>query len=139
MRRLSFIVALLLLVPSAHAIDLAKMVETIRMVENSTSTGRAGEESPWQILPSVWRQYSKKPISWARGRSIEHRAEQRRVVLAHIAWIQDRLKSIDLAHDSPYNIALVWCAGFETVRLGRASAAKRDYAGRAQNIYESLK
>lgn len=137
--RLLLAIVVLALASSARAFDLPRMIETIRMVENSATTGRAGERSPWQILPSVWRQYSTKPLSWASGRRPEHLAEQLRVVNAHLDWIRAQLSSAGLDANSPYNIALVWGAGWETVRKGRTSEAKRDYAGRAQNIYDSLR
>jgi len=131
MRRIIF--ALILLHSAAFAdIDSTKMVESIRVVENSTRVGRAGERGPWQILPSVWKQYSKTSQQSA---SI---AEQKRVVLAHIKWIREQLKTINLP-DTPRSIALVWGAGFENVRRESINPAKLDYADRAQNIYESLR
>lgn len=139
MRRAILIVALLAFASDAHALDLAKMIQTIVLVENSNRPGKAGEQGPLQFLPSVWRQYSKTHISWASSRRPECVAEQHRVARVHIAWIRAQLKAIGLAPDEPYNIALVWTAGFDTVRLGKTSEAKRDYAGRAHNIYGSLR
>jgi len=135
--RLVFILAFLC--SSAFAsVDLAKMVETIRVVENSSTTGKAGEQGPWQILPSVWRQYSREHISWASSKRPECVAEQRRVASAHVNWIRKQLPKIGAA-ETPYFIALVWCAGFENVRLGKLNAGKKDYAQRAENIYGSLR
>jgi hypothetical protein len=135
--RLVFLLALLLATPVSASVDLVKMIETIRLVENSETPGRAGEQGPWQILPSVWRQYSREHISWASSKRADCVAEQKRVVTAHIAWIRKSLVDAGFA-DTPKNIALVWCAGFETVRRGKATRAKKDYATRAQNIYGSL-
>jgi hypothetical protein len=135
--RLTFIVALLFATPVSASVDLIKMIETIRLVENSETPGRAGEQGPWQILPSVWRSYSREHISWASSKRADCVAEQKRVVTAHIEWIRSCLTNAGFA-DTPKNIALVWCAGFETVRRGKASKAKKDYAARAQNVYASL-
>ena len=136
MIRLGFVLALL--ASSAFAsVDSAKMVETIRLVENSTTPGKAGEQGPWQILPSVWRQYSRTHVSWASSKRPECVAEQKRVAATHIAWIRSQLVKMNLP-DTPHSIALVWCAGLENVRRGKLSDGKRDYADRAANIYGTL-
>jgi hypothetical protein len=137
MRRITVVFILLHSVAFAN-IDSTKMVESIRIVENSTKIGRAGERGPWQILPSVWRQYSKRPLAWASSKQSACVAEQKRVVLAHIHWIREQLRTINLP-DTPRSIALIWGAGFENVRRETIKPEKLDYADRAQNIYESLR
>lgn len=126
--------------------DLSILVEAIRMTENwdGRSRGAAGERGHWQITPAVWAQFTSEfaPESFdkADGRSGYCVALQRRVALAYLTWIRRRLLDVQMP-PTPYFIALVWAAGFDSVfrkHPHRPSAAKRDYAERAENLYHEL-
>src|SRR5690242_7638062 len=71
------------------AINVDRLVESIRLVENTRADhiGRAGERSPWQITPEVWRKYSHEPLWVASSSDPLHRSEQRRVAREHVLWI----------------------------------------------------
>jgi hypothetical protein len=115
------------------------VVEAIRQVENSPirAVGRGGERSEWQIGPSVWREYSSKPLWWASSVKREHRQEQHRVALALVTWIHDNLHCIPLS-DTAYSIGLVYTCGYKTVKHSMPTQAKFGYAQRVQNVYDQL-
>lgn len=124
--------------PARPAIDLARMASAIEAVENTPNwkVGPYGERSRFQITRDVWQRHSSMPFEYASSSRIVCRAEVTRVAFAHIDWLRDRLAVHNLA-ETPYNVALAWGAGVTAAVRGTASAAKRGYADRARNIYES--
>jgi hypothetical protein len=124
---------------SPKPLDLTQVVEAIRQVEhwNGEDIGAAGERGPWQFTRETWLDFSKKPFWWASSHKREHKEEQHRVALAYITWIQEHLVNIPLK-ERAYAVALVYTCGYSAVKRGHISREKRDYAQRAQNIYDEL-
>ena len=123
-------------------LDIDKMVEALRMCEawDGRSRGASAERGPWQITPGVWHQYSHMPFFSGEGTSMQERSEQRRVAREQVYWITQRLANANVKCD-PYNVALVWNAGWASFFYGsphKPSARKRDYAKRATNLYHSI-
>lgn len=125
--------------PEDNDLNLVRVTEAIRTVENwdGKSVGKSGELGPYQILPSVWKQFSQKPLSWAYSEFPEAKAEQTRVANALVSWIFLRLPLLNYKR-SAYSIGLVYCAGYENARNNTISRAKHDYADRVYNVYREL-
>lgn len=136
-RLLLFAVGLCAL-PLARAVDVERVVAAIATVENSAGrVGAAGERGVLQFLPSVWRMYSARPLSWASGSAPEMRIEQARVARVHVDWIRARLAGLGLA-DSAWSVALVHNAGYGRVRERRVLPRHRDFAERVSNVYQEF-
>lgn len=121
-------------------IDVNIMVDALRVTENwdGVSRGAAGERGPWQITRAVWMQYSNHPFTHCESKAFID--EQRLVVKFYVAEIISQLVIND-QNDTPFAIALCWCAGPRCAihHSPRApSEAKCEYASRAQNIYKEL-
>lgn len=126
--------------PYREPLDLARMAECIRQVENSKleHVGAAGERGLYQITPAVWHQHSSAPHHWASSSREVCRAETLRVVLAHLTHLRVQLACQRPPFpDTPYFVALAWGAGATATIERTASAEKRSYAARAQNLYFS--
>jgi hypothetical protein len=106
------------------------MAEAIRLVENSgwRQRGKYGEWGAFQIMPSVWRRYSRH-LQWNATE-----AEQRRVARKYLEDIRAELHRNGFP-DTPFFYALAWNAGVRAVVARRAPARKIDYAERAANTY----
>ena len=141
------VAALLVMAPFVSAgepkeFDIDRMVEAIRLCENwdGRSRGASSERGPWQITPAVWHTYSTMPFFCAEGKTISERTEQRRVAREQVWWITQRLAHANKPC-TPYNVALVWNAGWSSFFYGapsKPSPRKRDYAKRATNLYSTL-
>lgn len=147
---LTFVVILLLsMAASARAyqtrekFDIEKMVDVLREVENwdGKSVGAAQERGPWQITQTVWQQFSDTSFKQADRKSSAALREQRYVARECVIWIVGRLEKAGYSI-TPYNVALVWCAGWGSFHRHdprRPSHLKQFYAERASNIYYHTK
>lgn len=120
-------------------IDVELMADAIRMVENwdLRSPGAAGELGYWQITPGVWREFSSQPFMVAGLMTEAAETEQRRVAVAIILDIKNRLILIG-RKPTPYLVALCYNAGFGCAIYHQPhfpSGRKIEYAHRAENIY----
>lgn len=94
--------------------------------------GKAGERTRFHIKPDVWRQYSDRPfITGSRDP-----AEARRVALAHLAWIADRLRVARRPVDA-YWLALIWNAGVGNFWRGTIPRSSFDYAADVAALAET--
>lgn len=117
-------------------INFDRMIDAIKGAENwdGRSIGAAGELGPMQFRSSTWFDYSSKPFHWALGRTPLAKEE---LDLASHRHIQRLLHycSILGKTPTPYLVALLHTAGFGAVRTKTCSAAKKDFAERAANLY----
>ena len=130
-RTLTLLLALCLAPPCQAATD-AQRAEGIRQAEGSalSQVGRRGERGEWQIDRGTWRQHSGRPFWWASSPLPGHRAEARRVALAHVRWIRRQLPRLGLP-DTDYCAALVWNAGWGHAMRREFTARNYDFARRA--------
>ena len=92
---------------------------------NRWAVGRAGERTPFQILPSVWREYSRVPMKRATP------AEARRVALA---ILDDRGRAFRRAHGrgpTAFETYLLWHC---PARVDRPTTEDRRTAERFEQI-----
>lgn len=103
---MSAVTLLLISLPkTTRGIEDEKFLRYISQVENSHGkTGKHGEISEWQILPSTWRMHSKIDITNAGD------AEYHRVALRILRYNRKVLKSRGIIADT-YNLALAWNCG----------------------------
>lgn len=123
-------------------IDIDLMLEAIRQVENwdGHSRGAAGERGPWQMTRPIWQVLTDKPFDWADSPNLDHQIESHRVAREWVYEIRKLLRNRKLVA-TPYNVALVWTSGwgvFSFYHPKPVSAAKKDYAQRATNLYLDL-
>jgi len=119
-----------------HAADRWETLEAIHWVENphdSTRLGPHGELGPYQFRQSTWRMYSHRPFYQAINRQYSDE-----VAVKHYEWIKDGLAQAGLA-PTPYNIAMAWNAGLDSVLGGRAPSASHAYAEQVQNLVDRIK
>lgn len=119
---------------AAPAIDADRMLAAIAQVENwkRGTVGSAGEYGPYQIIPSVWRRYSRQS-AWSASPAEHHRVASR-----HLEDVRKLLAAAGHAV-TPFSIGLAWNAGPTAAIRGTAPARSRDYAARARNVYEASK
>jgi hypothetical protein len=117
-------------------VDMVRMAGAIEAVENTPNekVGLYGERSRFQITREVWQRHSAMPFEYASSNRLVCRAEVTRVAMEHLHWLRIRL-AIHNIPETPYYIALAWGAGVAKTVSGTASANKRDYAQRAENLY----
>lgn len=132
-----FAEALELMAPRVK-IDSRRAARAIRAVENwdGRSVGRSGELGPYQMLPSTWAMFSKRPLWWAWSGRPECRLEQDDVAMREVDWIRARLKKLDLG-DSVWAIGLVHNAGYGHVTAGLVETRHRAFADRVRAVYEA--
>lgn len=121
-------------------VDAQRTVAAVWAAENwdGHSVGLSGEVGPGQWLPSTWRMFSSRPVSWASSQSTAARIEQERVGLAEVKWILARLKGLGL-EESAWSVGLVHNAGYGNVKAGLAEPRHRAFADRVQAIYGDTK
>lgn len=122
--------------PSDPKLNLARVKWAIKCVENwdGVKVGGAGELGPYQIRPAVWLQFSEKPLEYAYGSEPRHKAEQERVALELVEWIDNRLPGLHLPRTAR-SIGLVWTVGYGNMRAGNYGRGKKAYADRVSNTY----
>ena len=122
-------------------LDVNKLLESIRSVEDwmPYQYGARGERGPYQMLPSVWREYSRYNMEFYADRTDEKsKAEVYRVARAHALWILERIDHLGMPMTAR-SFGLMWTAGYRACRDKTTTKAKRNYADRVQNVYDSLK
>ena len=62
---MKLLLAIFLVASSVHAMDRFEALSMIESGDCDTCIGASGEVSQYQILPSVWRQFTKLPTSAA--------------------------------------------------------------------------
>lgn len=121
-------------------LDVNVMVDALRVTENwdGVSRGAAGERGPWQITRAVWMRYSHHPFDQSEPKVF---IDEQRMVAKH--YVTDIISQLlwNEQNETPFAIALCWCAGVSCAihhRPRAPSEAKCEYASRAQNIYKEL-
>jgi hypothetical protein len=119
-------------------LNVERLLWAIEQAENTPPhvIGAAGERSQYQIKESTWRIYSNLPFPCASSTHLADRMEVERVARAHLNQIRIALHAVE-AEETPYLIALGWGAGIYAMTYDTASARKRDYAQRVENLYFS--
>lgn len=120
---------------STPPIDIRREIESIAAAENSAGkVGAAGERGRLQFTATRWYELSHKPHRWAGWRHPFALAETERVEHEHIQDLIARCQKIRIV-PTAYTIALMHTAGEEAVRTRSASAFKKDFAQRVENLY----
>lgn len=101
---------------------------------NDRAVGRAGEVSRYQILPGVWRKYS-------RSRDYGH-ASASPVARRHLAWLGRQYKTYCHREATLIDLACMWQVGFAGYRRHQFSPdligiSQRDRARRIMNLIAS--
>lgn len=110
----------------SKSIDESRLLEAIATVENSpTTTGRKGERSPYQILPSTWRRFTSLSIRSATPE------QQRNVALVILRHFKSQLLERGI-EPNVFNLALAWNGGPNARRYKYSTI---DYATRVTNVY----
>lgn len=105
-----------------QALDHPAMLEAIRLKENTTKRGAAGELGPYQMMPKTVRDaggYNKLSAAF------------------HLRWLERQLKARG-ADPSPFNLALCWNAGLERATGGQAKEISYHYARDVERNYRRL-
>ncbi len=111
-------------------------LQAIHWVENPTNTSRPGpygELGAYQFRLQTWRMHTHQPFSTALDRRCSDD-----VAVRHYEWLKLRLERAALA-PTPYNIALAWNAGINSVLKDRAPNPSHDYASRVHNLAMELR
>lgn len=119
-------------------IDSRRVARAIRVVENwdGRSVGKSGELGPYQMLPSTWCMFSKRPLWWAWSAQPECRLEQDDAAFREVEWIRARLPKLGFG-DSVWAVGLVHNAGYGHVAAGLAEPRHRGFADRVRAVYEA--
>lgn len=121
-----------------HSAEIPKYIRAIKQAENwdGHSVGAAGERGPMQFLPDVWAAITLRPFYMAERRNAAACVVADYVERKHIERL---IHFCDYLHRpaTAYSIGLLHNAGFAHVRDHTASAAKKDFAQRVQNLYDS--
>lgn len=122
MRPLTGILLVALTCGQLFAVDGPRMLEAIRIKENSTTMGKAGELGPYQMMP--------KTVRDAGGH--DYRAAAR-----HLSWLERNLKRAGV-EPNPFNLALCWNAGLDRATSGGAKVMSYRYATDVDQLYRLL-
>lgn len=129
MKQLILIFALALVSANlaAASINEAVFLRSTALVESpgGDRRGRAGERTPYQILPATWRRHSAIPMATAPAAEVE------RVARCILREIRGELRRQGLP-ETPHNYALRWNAGAWAKYF---KIATWDYACRVENLY----
>lgn len=123
------------------ALDVLKLVEAIKRVENSPIdyVSPVGARGVFQLKSSTWNQYSKHPHEWANRHDEASKRETLRVATEHAKWILHSAIPTLRIPATPYSFALVWGPGYGNVEKLNLTDKNVDFAKRCENIYETLK
>ncbi len=116
------------------SVEEQPMLDAIAAVENwhPGSVGRSGAWGKFQILPATWRQYSRLPQRSASP------AEERRVAGELLKDIRTGLRRLHIP-ESAYWVALVWRGGLTNLETHRIVPEWREYATRAETVFNLKK
>ena len=120
-----------------HPLDNDLLLRAIAETENwdGESQGAAGEQGPWQILPSTWRQYTRRTMPYSRNGWAQPFAQN--VLHEHASWCRDEMEKHGLPQTA-YTFALFWKAGAGRVLRNGVRRVDREYSERASNLYREL-
>lgn len=123
--------------PDRFAVDVVKMLEAIKLVENTPREviGSAGERSEYQITQDVWEEHSTLPFNWANSSKPRCVQETRRVANAHINKAI-KLLIRDGQTVTVYSVAAIWKAGWRRFKHMELRQADVEYSVRCVNIYQ---
>lgn len=124
-------ISALLLVSSAHAVDVDRAVDALRVREGYRGQrGALGEEGPWQFMPSTWAMHMPgRPFAEARNHALA-----RACAVKHVRWLATQLEARGV-DASVFNIAAAWNAGLERYLSGRAPVRAYHFAADVVAIY----
>lgn len=139
MKQLISIAALLCafsVLPNAATADVerSEVLRAINWVENPTNHARRGahgELGPYQFRASTWRIHTRKSFNLA---TIRGHADE--VAVKHYEWLKQGLQRAGI-DPHPYNIALAWNSGLNSVVSGKVPDMTYNYAQRVTNLVES--
>lgn len=116
-------------------LDNRRTISVLRQLEgvrNPRQQGPRGELGYLRITPSVWYRYMTVPHRVCGSREdLERECAER-----HIKWLEEQLQANGI-RPSIYAIAYCWNGGLNGFLRGQHSAAARDYARRADNIFRA--
>lgn len=144
-KTMSILSFLLSLLPSSKAdpaiatpprLDIDREIRAIAAAENSAGRiGPNGERGRLQFTATRWYQFSVKPHRWAGWRHPFAIAETERVERKHVEDLINQCQMMRLV-PTPYTIALLHAAGIHAVQTHNVGAMKKDFATRAETMYE---
>jgi len=139
----NYLTSLLLIIATALAFtikvqaeDRSETLRAINWVENPTNqthVGRFGELGPYQFRPATWRMHTNKPFNLAIRRQ-----EADEVAVKHYEWIKRTFEAAGV-EVNPFNIALAWNSGVDSVLSGRVPSSSYHYAERVTNLVETFR
>ena len=117
-------------------IDLTRMADAILQCENTpwTTPGASGERSSYQITEAVWKQHTTAAFSWASDPRPEWRRFTDKLVIAHLAWICQRIKLRGYTL-TPWAVAAFYKGGYGRFFNGPLRDSDVRYAVRCENLY----
>lgn len=124
---------LLALAPCAVAADLnaGHFLAEIRLEERwDGRDGALGERGDYQFREATWRQHMPG-VSFDLARDPR---VARICAMRHLAWLQRELPKAGI-DPNPFNLALCWNAGLDTVLRAAAPERAYQYANRVQRRY----
>lgn len=119
----------------AEALDRSEILRAINWVENPTNqthVGRFGELGPYQFRPATWKMHTNKPFSLAIRRQ-----EADEVAIKHYEWIKRTFEAAGV-EVNPFNVALAWNSGVDSVLSGHVPNSSYHYAERVTNLVETF-
>lgn len=119
----AIMVGLAILMTPLYGVNNDLMLEAIRLKENSTTTGKAGELGPWRMMPKA---------------VLDNGGFNKNAASRHLLWLKMRLQERK-AEPNCFNLALCWNAGLQRAISGKAKESSYLYAADVEKIYKSLK
>lgn len=117
--------------PATVEDETLMVLRAIAQVEsrgNPRRIGRLGERGLYQFRRDTWRQHTRESFYRAH-----HPGVATAVARRHYHWILAQLRSRG-RQGTPYEVALAWNAGVNSVISGRAPAQAHRYAQRVVNL-----
>ena len=108
---------------------LFRAISEVESGNNPRAVGRHGERTVVQFLPSVWRHYSRVPMSRASSQEV------RRVFNAHVDTLLKARSRNPRFKSEVRAVAVGWRLGEGIYKSGRVRADVLDYAERVGNLY----
>lgn len=103
--------------------DDVLFLQAIRLKENSSKHGKAGEIGPYQMMPKTVRDAGGSDMLSA---------------MFHLHWLKRNLKHRGVAV-TVFNLAACWNAGLDRYTSGRAKPFSYQYAGDVECLFNALK
>ena len=134
---LIFLLAIMYRPETIRAMTLLEAIAQVETGGNDRAVGRNGEVSRYQILPSVWREYST-------GWKYSNRSAADKVAQKHLDWISATFLSLAGRKPTNWDLAACWNGGlsaYSRVRFTPSAVplSVKNYAARVCNLIESDK